>query len=83
MRLDLKAPEAAKVKLDCVKGFLPPTDIQIYVSWGTRLPSDNFDKSNNLSKIQKEEKVTQWQGNALIGLESDKNTLQNAFAWIP
>ena len=37
MRLDLKAPEAAKVKLDCVKGFLPPTDIQIHVSWGTRL----------------------------------------------
>ena len=38
MRLDLKAPEAAKVKLDCVKGFLHPTDIQIHVSWGARLP---------------------------------------------
>ena len=37
MRLDLKAPEAAKVKLDCVKAFLPQTDIQIHVSWGTRL----------------------------------------------
>ena len=37
MRLDLKAPEAAKVKLDCVRAFLLPTDIQIHVSWGTRL----------------------------------------------
>ena len=37
MRLDLKAPEAAKVKFDCVRAFLLPTDIQIHVSWGTRL----------------------------------------------
>ena len=37
VRQDFKAPEAAKVKLGCVKGFLHPTDIQIHVSWGTRL----------------------------------------------
>ena len=35
----MKAPEAAKVKLDCVRAFLLPTDIQIHVSWGTRLAS--------------------------------------------
>ena len=31
VRLDLRAPEEAKVRLECVKAFLPPTEEMIRI----------------------------------------------------